>query len=75
MCFLSYIRSTLLYIQLSSSYHYTFSDYVNAILKSGLKIQEIREPLPPQAWEATSFGRYDNYIETPTYMVLKLSKS
>lgn len=60
--------------QLSRSYHYTFSDYVNAILKSGLKIQEIREPLPPKAWEATSFGRYDNYIETPTYMILKLVK-
>lgn len=60
--------------QLSRSYHYTFSDYINAILKAGLKIQEIREPLPPELWKATSFGRYDNYIETPTYMIIKLTK-
>ena len=60
--------------QLSRSYHYTFSDYINAILRAGLKIQEIREPLPPELWKATSFGRYDNYIETPTYMIIKLTK-
>lgn len=60
--------------QLSRSYHYTFSDYINAILNTGLKIQEIREPLPPEVWKTTSFGKYDNYIETPTYMILKLSK-
>lgn len=59
--------------QLSRSYHYTFSDYVNAILKAGLQIREIREPMPPNSWKATAFGRYDNYIETPTYMILKLS--
>lgn len=60
--------------QLSRSYHYTFSDYINAILRAGLKIQEIREPLPPERWKVTSFGRYDNYIETPTYMIFKLTK-
>lgn len=60
--------------QLSRSYHYTFSDYINTILGAGLKIQEIREPLPPESWKATSFGRYDNYIETPTYMIFKLTK-
>lgn len=51
-----------------------FSDYINAILRAGLKIQEIREPMPPELWKATAFGRYDNYIETPTYMIFKLSK-
>ncbi len=60
--------------RLSRSYHYTFSDYINAILQAGLKIQAIREPMPPEVWKATSFGRYDNYIETPTYMIIKLSK-
>ena len=60
--------------QLSRSYHYTFSDYINAILRAGLRIQEIREPLPPELWKSTSFGRYDNYIETPTYMLFKLTK-
>ena len=60
--------------RLSRSYHYTFGDYVNAILKSGLKIEEIREPLPPKAWEVSAFGRYDSYIETPTFLIYKLSK-
>lgn len=60
--------------QLSRSYHYTFSDYINAILRARLKIQELREPLPPEVWKASSFGRYDNYIETPTYMIIKLTK-
>ena len=60
--------------RLSRSYHYTFSDYLNAILRAGLKIQEIREPMPPEAWKASAFGRYDNYIETPTFMIMKLTK-
>ena len=60
--------------QLSRSFHYTFSDYINAILRAGLKIQEMREPLPPELWKTTSFCRYDNYIETPTYMIIKLIK-
>lgn len=60
--------------QLSRSYHHTMSDYINSILKSGLKIQEIKEPMPPEVWKTTAYGRYNNYIETPTYMVLKLSK-
>lgn len=60
--------------QLSRSYHHLFSDYMNAILESGLKLQEIKEPLPPEKWKLDSFGRYDNYIETPTYMIFKLTK-
>lgn len=60
--------------QLSRSYHYIVSDYINAIMKAGLTIQEMREPMPPEVWKATSFGRYDNYIETPTFMIFKLSK-
>ena len=60
--------------QLSRSYHYTFGDYITAILQAGLKIQELREPMPPEVWKATAFGRYDNYIQTPTFMIFKLSK-
>lgn len=60
--------------QLSSSYHHTFSDYVNAIINAGLKIEEIQEPLPPEEWKTTSFERYDSFITTPTYMIIKLSK-
>lgn len=61
--------------QLSRSYHHTMGDYINAILKSGLKIHEIKEPMPPEVWKTTAFGRYDNYIETPTYMIFKLSRT
>ena len=60
--------------QLSRSYHYTFSDYVNALLRSGLKLQEIREPMPPEAWRIAAFGRYESYLETPVFMLLKMSK-
>lgn len=60
--------------QLSRSYHYIMSDYMNAILRAGLKIQALKEPMPPEVWKTTAFGRYDNYIETPTYMIFKLSK-
>lgn len=60
--------------QLNRSYHYTFGDYVNAILQAGLKIVEIREPMPPEVWKTNEFGRYDNYVETPTYLIFKLSK-
>lgn len=60
--------------QLSRSYHYTSGDYITAILQAGLKIQELREPLPPEVWRSSAFGRYDAYIETPTYMIFRLSK-
>ena len=60
--------------RLSRSCHHTFGDYVNAILRAGLRIQALREPLPPEKWKASCFGRYDGYIETPTFMILKLAK-
>lgn len=60
--------------QLSTSYHYTFGDYVNAIIKSGLTLEGIKEPMPPQEWKENCFGRYDSFIETPTYMILKITK-
>lgn len=60
--------------RLSRSYHHLFSNYINAIVKAGLKIDEIQEPLPPEVWKAECPGRYESYIETPVYMILKLSK-
>lgn len=60
--------------ELSRSYHYTFGDYMNAIIKAGLTVQEIEEPMPPEEWKENSFGRYDSFIETPTYMIIKLKK-
>lgn len=60
--------------QLSTSYHYTFGDYMNAIIKTGLQVEEIREPMPPEEWKESSFGRYDSFIETPTYMIMKIRK-
>ena len=60
--------------RLSTSFHYTFADYVNAIVKAGLSIQEAQEPLPPEAWKQTSPERYESFVETPTYLILKLGK-
>lgn len=59
---------------LSTSYHHTFSDYCNAILKSGLKIEEIREPLPPTEWKENFPNKYNGCMRKPTFMILKLSK-
>lgn len=58
--------------RLSRSFHHTFGDYINAILAEGMRIQEIREPMPPEHWKISAYGRYNNFIETPTFMVLKL---
>lgn len=59
---------------LSTSFHHTFSDYVNAITGCGLNIKEIKEPLPPEAWEKASLQKYNAFIETPSYMIIKLQK-
>lgn len=61
--------------RLSTSFHYTFADYVNAIVKSGLSIQEVQEPLPPETWKQTCPERYESFAETPTYLILKLGMS
>ena len=60
---------------LSMSYHHTFSDYINAAIKAGFSIEEVEEPYPPEEWKENEKGRYDNFIETPTYMILKLKKN
>ena len=60
--------------ELSVSYHYTFSNYVNAIVQAGLTICRVEEPLPPEAWKETAPGRYDSFVETPTYMILLLTR-
>lgn len=59
---------------LSKSYHHLFGDYINAIIKAGLKIERIEEPLPPASWKSECEGRYEGYMETPVYMLLKLIK-
>lgn len=59
---------------LSTSYHHTFGDYLNAIISAGLKLERVEEPYPPERWKQNSYGRYNAFIETPSYMILKLSK-
>ena len=59
---------------LSTSFHHTFGDYVNAMIGAGLKVDRICEPLPPEKWRETEPGRYESFLETPTYMILKASK-
>lgn len=60
--------------RLSKSFHHLFSDYVNAIIKAGLKICQIEEPLPPESWKTDCVERYEGYMETPVYMIMKLAK-
>ncbi|MBI9011603.1 MAG: class I SAM-dependent methyltransferase [Clostridiales bacterium] len=58
---------------LSTSYHHTFSNYCTAVLRSGLKIEEIREPLPPIEWKEKFPNKYNACMRKPTFMILKLS--
>ena len=59
---------------LCRSHHYTMSDYMKAIRQAGLYVDMMEEPEPPKEWEETMPGRYYAFIETPTYMILKLKK-
>ncbi len=59
---------------LSTSYHHTISDYFNAVIHANLKVERVEEPYPPEAWKQEFFNRYDAFIETPSYMILKLTK-
>lgn len=59
---------------LSSSSHHTFSDYINAIVKAGFSIVEIQEPGPPERWKEEQPSRFNAFIETPSFMMLKMLK-
>lgn len=59
---------------LSSSYHHTFSDYFNAIIKAGFQIIQVEEPAPPDEWKKRFYNRYDSFIQTPSFLILKLAK-
>lgn len=59
---------------LSMSYHHTVSDYFNAIIRAGFRIERVEEPYPPESWKQNCYSRYNAFIETPSFMILKLSK-
>lgn len=59
---------------LSISYHHTFSDYTNAILKAGFNIEQIEEPYPPNEWKEEQFSRYNSFINSPVFLVFKITK-
>jgi ubiquinone/menaquinone biosynthesis C-methylase UbiE len=59
---------------LSVSYHHLFSDYVNAIINAGLNLCEVAEPMPPASWKDSCPGRYNAFIDSPTYMIFKIRK-
>ena len=59
---------------LSTSYHHTVSDYFNAIIDAGFRIERVEEPYPPEDWKQKYVSRYNAFIETPSYMILRLSK-
>lgn len=59
---------------LSRSWHHMFSDYVNAAVGSGFSILETQEPMPPAEWKESVPERYDGFLETPSYLILKLRR-
>jgi len=56
------------------SYHYTVSDYMNAIIRSGFEIEEIKEPFPPDSWKETKPAQYQAVVNEPLYMVIKAKR-
>lgn len=58
--------------RLSASYHHTFGDYAEAIHAAGLRLEAVREPLPPESWQGDF--RCESFVETPAYMVLKITR-
>ena len=60
---------------LSRSYHHTFADYINAIVGAEMTIEKICEPMAPEEWKKTQPYRYEGFIETPVYMVIKMKKN
>lgn len=59
---------------LSKSYHHTFADYVNAIRGAGLTIEQICEPIPPEKWKVLEKSKYEGFIETPVYLIIKMRR-
>lgn len=60
---------------LSQSYHHTFSAYLNAGIRGGLTLSETREPLPPPEWERQYPGRYQAFVETPSFLIMRWTKA
>ncbi|WP_130838529.1 class I SAM-dependent methyltransferase [Lachnoclostridium sp. Marseille-P6806] len=60
---------------LSKSYHHTMSDYMNAIIAAGLSIEQVCEPMAPEDWKETQPYRYEGFLETPVYMIIKMRKN
>ncbi|QOR35007.1 class I SAM-dependent methyltransferase [Clostridium sp. 'deep sea'] len=60
---------------LSISYHHTFADYVNNAINVNLNIISVSEPEPPKQWSIDTPTRYTGFINTPTYLIIKLQKS
>ncbi len=61
--------------RLSKSYHHTMSDYMNAIVGAGLSIEKVCEPMAPEEWKETQPYRYEGFLETPVYMIIKMRKN
>ena len=75
----SYIQPWIEYndkieIYLSTSYHYTFSDYINAAISAGFTLEEVQEPEPPKEWKERYPEMYEGFMETPSFMIIKIRK-
>jgi SAM-dependent methyltransferase len=59
---------------LSSSYHYTYSDYFNALHAAGLVMTALEEPVPLDEFRQAHPTRYAAYMRIPTFALLKAEK-
>lgn len=46
-----------------------------AAARCGLCLCDAQEPAPPQEWRETCPGRYEDFIETPVYLIMKFVKT
>ncbi|MBN2900047.1 MAG: class I SAM-dependent methyltransferase [Clostridia bacterium] len=61
-------------MDVSLSYHHTFSDYINALTRAGFEIMQVEEPRPPESWQVSNQKRYDALIKEPLYMIIRCRK-
>jgi SAM-dependent methyltransferase len=52
-------------------FHHTVSDYFAAVQSAGLRVTELREPLPPAAFAAKNAARYEEAVSLPLFLIIE----
>jgi len=55
-------------------FHHTLSDYFAAMQSAGLRLTQLREPVPPAAFAARNAARYEEAMSLPLFLVFAACK-